>query len=116
MNKKWHKLYEHSAKIVCPYCLKPIEANDLSVEHEPPRSRKELGGSKQFFVHKHENNDKGSLTYAEYMVYSALNRVRNGQRNERDLGICKRIRELFGSEFVWESAVAIYKKDKERNR
>lgn len=77
--KKWKKIYETGVAVVCPYCLKPIEKGQYSIEHEPPQSRqKECGPSKKVWACKKCNNDKGALTAEEYKEYKRLRAIKNG--------------------------------------
>lgn len=85
MKKRWRKLYDASVAIICPYCLKPIlNPADLSVEHEPPKSRQsELGDSKKIYACKKCNNEKGALTAEEYAEWKRLEFIRNGNLNNQ---------------------------------
>lgn len=75
--KKWRKIASMQVSIVCPYCLKPIDPKDLSVEHEPPKSRQaELGPSKKLWACKRCNSEKGALTAEEYAEWKRLNIIR----------------------------------------
>lgn len=80
-NKRWKKILELHGTIICPYCLKPIsDPTQLTIEHEPPKSRQEEFGieSKTFYACKKCNNQKGSLTVEEYLEWKRLERIRNG--------------------------------------
>lgn len=78
--RKWKLLAKQSVAIICPYCLKPIiDRGDLSVEHEPPRSRQdELGPSRKIWACKKCNQEKGALTAEEYAEWKRLEFIRNG--------------------------------------
>lgn len=92
-------------ELYCALCGCLIESRkDLTVEHEPPKSRqKDLGPSKLFPAHKNRcNHDKGALEYSEYQLYLTLNRVRNGQFNDRDLEILSRVRDFIRSINLWQ--------------
>lgn len=80
MARKWKELYrQNGPTIICPYCLKPILPNELSIDHEPPKSRQaELGKSELIYCCKKCNNEKGSLTAEEYKLWKRLNFIRNG--------------------------------------
>lgn len=79
MPRKWKKLYETGVAVVCPYCLKPIEKGQYSIEHEPPQSRQnEFGPSKTIWACKKCNHQKGALTASEYAEWKRLEFIRNG--------------------------------------
>lgn len=80
MKKKQTKK-EQGYVITCPYCLKPIEPGQYSIDHEPPKSRQaELGPSKLVPCCKKCNNEKGALTADEYALWKRLNALRVGQK------------------------------------
>lgn len=63
---------------ICGLLIRSIK--DVSVEHEPPKSRQNaLGPSKIGYAHKKCNHDKGALTMGEYQLYLKLLRIKNGQ-------------------------------------
>jgi len=71
-------------QIICPYCLKPIKPQDITIEHEPPRSRQqELGKSQTYYCCKHCNQQKGALTAEEYIEWKRLEFIRNGGLSRR---------------------------------
>lgn len=72
-------------ELFCVLCGELIlKANDLSVEHEPPRSReKELGKSFIYPAHKKCNHEKGALALDEYKEWKRLNDLRVGKINGR---------------------------------
>ena len=77
--RKWKNLYAISETFVCPYCLKELPLSEMTVEHEPPRSRqKELGPSTKIWACKRCNNEKGALTAQEYAEWKRLEFIRNG--------------------------------------
>lgn len=67
--------------LFCVICGELIQkASELTVEHEPPKSRqKDLGKSLIYPSHKKCNNDKGALTLDEYKEYIRLNNIRVGK-------------------------------------
>ncbi len=72
-------------ELFCVLCGQLIESiGELSVEHEPPRSReKELGKSFIYPAHKKCNNEKGALSLDEYKEWKRLNNLRVGKTNGR---------------------------------
>lgn len=85
-NKHWRDLIRIHGEIICPYCLRPIEnSSQLTIEHEPPKSRQaELGiKSKKIYACKKCNHEKGSLTAKEYEEWKRLEKIRNGGLNDR---------------------------------
>lgn len=77
--RKWKHLYSISETFVCPYCLKELPLSEMTVEHEPPRSRqKELGPSTKIWACKACNSQKGALTAEEYSGWKRLEFIRNG--------------------------------------
>lgn len=79
MKGRWRKLYEMRARITCPYCLRQLPMSEMTVEHEPPKSRqKELGPSKTVLACKECNNKKGALTAEEFAEWKRLEFIRNG--------------------------------------
>lgn len=86
--------------LYCALCGCIIEKpSDVSVEHEPPKSRQfELGVSQLYPAHKTScNNVKGALEFSEYQLWLLLNRVRTGGTDKRDLETLSRIREYLRS-------------------
>lgn len=80
--KRWKNILRTGATIVCPYCLKPIlKQQDLTIEHEPPKSRQEELGMKSetLYVCKKCNNEKGALTLEEYKEWLRLEAIRHGK-------------------------------------
>lgn len=79
---KWRELYGHTAKIVCPYCLKTVKFKDTNIEHVLPKSR---GGQdvadNKIRVCKKCNSEKGALTVDEYIEWKRLNAIRNGSNH-----------------------------------
>lgn len=78
--KKLYKVSYNLPPVYCYICHKPItKQNDLTVDHEPPRSRqKELGPSNLYPCCKACNQRKGSLTLEEYKQWLVLEQKRNG--------------------------------------
>lgn len=78
--KKMYKISYKKDYVYCYICNKKItNPNDLTADHEPPKSRqKELGTSKLYPCCQHCNNKKGALTYDEYKQWLALERKRHG--------------------------------------
>lgn len=77
--RKWKQLYAISETFVCPYCLKELPLSEISVEHEPPRSRqKELGKSVKTYACARCNHTKGALTAEEFAEWKRLEFIRNG--------------------------------------
>lgn len=82
--RKWKQLYSISQNFICPYCLKELPLSEISVEHEPPRSRqKELGASRKIWACKKCNHTKGALTAEEFAVWKRLEFIRNGGLSSR---------------------------------
>lgn len=79
MSKHWRKIAHMDILITCPYCLRQYLPNQMTIEHEPPRSRqKELGSSKTVWACQKCNHEKGALTATEYAEWKRLNFIRNG--------------------------------------
>ena len=93
---RWKRLYESQGFFVCPYCLKQFPLSEATVDHKNPFSRSHDNSSEnKVLCCKEDNSKKGMLTESEYMLFLLLDRVRNGQKNERDLEILDRYkREL----------------------
>lgn len=77
------KLYRVSHKlppVYCYICHKPIlKQKDLTIDHEPPRSRQEqLGPSNLYPCCAKCNHQKGSLTFEEYKLWLELEAKRHG--------------------------------------
>lgn len=86
--KDFKLLYKVSHKlppVYCYICHKPItKQKDLTIDHEPPRSRqKELGQSNLYPCCKKCNNQKGSLTLKEYKQWLELEQKRNGHVKQK---------------------------------
>lgn len=63
--------------LYCVICGELIEsANQISKEHEPPKSR---GGSVVGYAHKKCNQRKGALTAEEYALWEKLEAIRTGR-------------------------------------
>lgn len=79
MKKRWRKLYDTHATMVCPYCLRVVTITDTNIEHITPRSR---GGASTpdntMRVCKKCNAQKGALTLSEYVTWKRLEFIRNG--------------------------------------
>lgn len=87
MDEKKHfkTLYKVSHKLPPVYCYicnkKITNPNELTIDHEPPKSRqKELGDSKLYQSCRRCNNRKGALTLEEYKVWLELEHKRNGNQ------------------------------------
>lgn len=79
MKKRWRKIARMNVLITCPYCLRQYPQSEMSIEHEPPRSRqKEFGPSKTVWACAKCNHEKGALTASEYAEWKRLNFIRNG--------------------------------------
>lgn len=81
--RDFKKLYKISYKhdyVYCYICNKKItNPNELTADHEPPKSRqKELGTSKLYPCCAKCNHLKGSLTLEEYKQWLLLEAKRNG--------------------------------------
>lgn len=84
MKKKWRRLIGMQANIICPYCLRPIKPGEISIDHEPPKSRnQELGPSKLIKCCKKCNQEKGSLTADEYAEWKRLEFIRTGRFKQK---------------------------------
>lgn len=82
---EFRKICEAQIKMETAYCYlcgKPItKLKDLTVDHEPPRSRqKELGKSNLYPCCAKCNHQKGALTLEEYKQWLVLERKRNGNQ------------------------------------
>lgn len=83
--KIFKQLYKVSHKlppVYCYICHKPItKQKDLTMDHEPPRSRQsELGPSKLYPCCSKCNHQKGALTLQEYKLWLELEMKRNGRQ------------------------------------
>ena len=78
--KKLYKISHKKDFVYCYICNKKItNPNELTVDHEPPKSRqKELGDSKLYPCCRRCNNRKGALTLEEYKKWLLLEAKRNG--------------------------------------
>lgn len=77
--KHWKKLYDMSGTFLCPYCQKVLPMSEATLEHEPPLSRQSTHGpSRTYLACKKDNNQKGALTFDEYMQWKHLEFIRNG--------------------------------------
>lgn len=76
------KLNKHNLR--CYICGLLIETKeDLTVDHEPPKSRQdELGASKLYPACKRCNHKKGALTLEEYKQWLKLENKRNGGKQK----------------------------------
>lgn len=81
--KQWKALYREQIKMgtcYCYLCGKPIETEkEFNLDHSIPLSR---GGQNEACnwrpTHRTCNNDKGALTYSEWMLYQELLRKKHG--------------------------------------
>lgn len=80
--KKLYKVSHKLPPVYCYLCGKPItKPKDLTVDHEPPRSRqKELGESNLYPACARCNHRKGALSLEEYRQWLALETKRTGQQ------------------------------------
>lgn len=83
MKKRFKKLYKVSYElqpVYCYICHKQItRKKDLTVDHEPPKSRQaELGPSNLYPCCAKCNHRKGALTLEEYKQWLILEAKRNG--------------------------------------
>lgn len=102
--KRWKQLYGINAVFVCPYCLDEFPLKKATKDHKNPYSRfKDNSEENIVLCCKEDNNRKGMLTAEEYMLYLLLDRVRRGQKNERDLEILSECQELIRSLKLWPS-------------
>lgn len=78
--KELYKVSHSLPPVYCYICHKPItEQKDLTVDHEPPRSRQdEYGASNLYPCCAKCNHQKGALTLAEYKQWLILEHKRNG--------------------------------------
>ena len=101
---KWKRLYGIQQTFVCPYCLKEFPLSKATKDHKNPYARfKDDSEENIVLCCKEDNNRKGMLTVEEYMLYCLLDRVRKGQKNERDLEILDKYRRELCSIFNGES-------------
>lgn len=80
--KSLYKISHKLPPVYCYICHKPItKQKDLTIDHEPPRSRQaELGRSNLYPCCAKCNHQKGSLTLEEYKQWLVLERKRNGNQ------------------------------------
>ena len=80
--KSIYKISHKLPPVYCYICHKPItKQKDLTIDHEPPRSRQEeLGHSNLYPCCAKCNHQKGSLTLEEYKQWLVLERKRNGNQ------------------------------------
>lgn len=83
-NKRyWKDLYREQINMKVCYCYlcgKLIKKqDDFSLDHEIPLSRHGQNNSSNWKpAHKTCNNEKGALTYEEWLLYQALIKKKNG--------------------------------------
>ena len=82
---RWKMLYREQINMgvcYCYLCGKIIKKQDeFSLEHEIPLSRNGQNNPSNWRpAHKKCNNDKGALTYEEYLLYRTLVRKKNGEK------------------------------------
>ena len=100
--KKWKHLYGLEATFVCPYCLKVLPVKEATKDHKNSKARFHDNSPDNIVLCcKEDNNRKGMLTAEEYMLFLLLDRVRNGQKNERDLEILSECQEFIRSVQFW---------------
>ena len=93
MEKRWKRLYGLNATFICPYCLKEFPLSKATKDHKNPYARfKDNSPDNIVMCCKEDNNRKGMLTVEEFMLFLLLDRVRKGQKDERDLEILDRNR------------------------
>lgn len=81
--KEWKLLYREQIKMgtcYCYLCGKIIKRqDDFSLDHETPLSRHGQNNSGNWRpAHKVCNNEKGALTYEEWLLFRALIKKKNG--------------------------------------
>ena len=84
----------------CCLCGRLIKKKDeYNIEHLQPVSRGGVNDVSNWRIaHKKTCNErKGALQYEEYLLYLVLDRVRNGQKNERDMEILRGLQPLIQS-------------------
>ena len=102
------KICEMQIKMKVAYCYicgKPIhKIQDYNIDHIFPRSRLGPDSAENWaMVHKNPcNSHKGALSSEEYYLFNVLNRVRTGQKDERDLEILQRIQGFIQDIQLWE--------------
>lgn len=86
-------LYSLHTTIICPYCLKPIDPGELTKDHKNAYARFHDNSPENIvFCCKKCNNEKGMLTAEEYKLYSILDKVRKGNKDERNLEMLKELK------------------------
>lgn len=96
--KQWKRLYGLSATFICPYCLKEFPLSKATIDHKNPYARfKDNSQENIVLCCEEDNNRKGMLTVEEYMLFLLLDRVRKGQKNERDLEILSKYQGVIRS-------------------
>lgn len=79
MAKRWRKIAQMQGTIICRYCAAPIPKGQESRDHRIPLSRNGKNSPENIdIVCKFHNNQKGSLTDAEYEIWRKLEFIRNG--------------------------------------
>lgn len=102
--KKYRKLYRLTATFICPYCLEEYPLSKATKDHKNPYARFHDNSEENIVLCcKDDNNKKGMLTVEEYMLYCLLDRVRKGQKNERDLEVLSELQGLIRSVQLWPS-------------
>lgn len=102
--KRWKKLYGHTVSFVCPYCLKTLPLAEATKDHKNPYGRFYDNSPENIVLCcRKDNEKKGMLTAEEYMLFMVLDRVRKGQKNERDLEILREFERELLCVFSWKN-------------
>lgn len=102
--KRWKKLYGHTVSFVCPYCLRILPLAEATKDHKKPFGRFHDNTPENIIMCCREDNErKGMLTAEEYALFTILDRVRKGQKNERDLETLQELEQELLRIFSWKN-------------